>query len=142
MNFCRNSIFILFIDLKNKISNSTILQKKKKILKNKNKDRTQYRYRIIFKNNNFEKKIKYAIQLTFLFLDEIKRSVTYLIAIIYEFNKQNNPNNEKSNIKLLLKFLIKAFREKSNIELTKIFIIEISNLLRRIKNVYKHDNII
>ena len=53
----------------------------------------------------------------------------YLIIIIYEFNEQNDFNNKKSNIKLLLKFLIKIFRKKLNIKLTKIFIIEISNLL-------------
>ena len=62
----------------------------------------------------------------------------YLIIIIYELNEQNDFNNKK----LLLKFLVKTFREKSNIELTKIFVIEISNLLRRIKNAYKHDDIL
>ena len=72
----------------------------------------------------------------------MRKNIIYLIAIIYELNEQNNLDNEKSNIKSLSKFLIKIFEKKSNVELTKVFIIEISNLLRQIKSAYKHDNII
>ena len=68
--------------------------------------------------------------------------MTYLIIIIYKFNEQNDLNNKKLNIKLLLKILIKTSQKKSNIELTKIFIIKILNILRRIKNVYEYNNII
>ena len=38
--------------------------------------------------------------------------------------------------------MAKAFRKKLNIKLIKIFVIEILNLLYRIKNVYKYNNII
>ena len=88
------------------------------------------------------KKIKNVIYITFLLFDEMKKSLIYLIAIMYEFNKQSSLNNKKSNIKLSLKFLIKISREKSNIKSIKIFIIKISNLLRQIKKIYKHDDII
>ena len=72
----------------------------------------------------------------------MRKDIIYLIAIMYELNEQNNLDNEKSNIKSLSRFLIKIFEKKSNVELTKVFIIEISNLLRQIKSAYKHDNII
>ena len=54
----------------------------------------------------------------------------YLIMIIYEFNEQNDFNNEKLNKKSLLReFLIKTFKEKLNIKLSKVFAINASNLL-------------
>ena len=77
-----------------------------------------------------------------MLFNKIKKNVTFLIAIIYEFNEQNDLNNKKLNKKLLLRFLTKKIRKKSNIKSTKKFIIKISNLLRRIKNAYKHDDII
>lgn len=61
---------------------------------------------------------------------------------MYKFNKQNDLNNKKLNIKLLLKFLIKTFRKRSSVKLIKAFIIEILNLLREIKSVYEYNNII
>ena len=72
----------------------------------------------------------------------MKKDIIYLITIIYKFNKQNDLDNEKLNIKLLSRFLIKAFKEKLNVKSTKVFVIKISNLLRQIKNVYKYNNVI
>ena len=72
----------------------------------------------------------------------MRENVIYLIAIMYELNEQNNFDNEKLNVKSLSRFLIKTFEKKSNVELTKTFVIEISDLLRQIKSVYKHDDII
>ena len=72
----------------------------------------------------------------------MRENVIYLIAIMYELNEQNNFDDEKLNVKSLSRFLIKTFEEKSNVELTKTFVIEISDLLRQIKSVYKHDDII
>ena len=61
---------------------------------------------------------------------------------MYELSEQNNLDNEKSNVKSLSKFLIEAFEEKLNVKLTKIFIVEASNLLRQIKSVYKYNDVI
>ena len=61
---------------------------------------------------------------------------------MYELNEQDSLNNKKSNIKSLLKSLIEVFRKKLNVELKKAFAVEISNLLRQIKKVYKYDDII
>ena len=77
-----------------------------------------------------------------MLLNEMRENVIYLIAIMYELNEQNNFDNEKLNVKSLSRFLIKTFEKKSNVELTKTFVIEISDLLRQIKSVYKHDDII
>ena len=38
--------------------------------------------------------------------------------------------------------MIKIFRKKSNIESKEVFTVEVSNLLRQIKKIYEHDNII
>ena len=73
--------------------------------------------------------MKNAIYITSLLFNEMKKNLIYLTTIIYKFNEQNFLNNEELNIKLLLKSLIETFKEKSNIESTKIFIIKISNLL-------------
>ena len=59
----------------------------------------------------------------------MKISVIYLAIIIYELNERNYFNNKKFNIKLLLKSLIKIFKEEFNIKLTKIFIINTQKLL-------------
>ena len=61
----------------------------------------------------------------------MKENVICLIAIIYDLSEQNDFNNEKLNIKSLLRgFLIRTFKKKLNIKLIKAFIIETSNLLR------------
>ena len=86
--------------------------------------------------------MKNATQLTFILLNEVKKNIIYLIAIIYKLNEQNNFDNEKLNIKSSSKLLIKTFKKKLNVKSTKIFIIKVSNLLRQIKNAYKHDNVI
>ena len=72
----------------------------------------------------------------------MREDVTYLIIIIYKFNKQNDLDDKKSNVKSLSKSLIKIFKEKSSVKSTKVFVIEASNLLRQIKSVYKYDDVI
>ena len=59
----------------------------------------------------------------------MKISVIYLAFIIYELNEQNNLNNRKLNIKLLLNPLIKVFKEKFNFKLIETSIINIQRLL-------------
>ena len=62
-------------------------RKIKDFSKDNDDDRTQYRYRIILKNNNLKKKVKNAAQFIFMLFDEMKKDIIYLIAIMYEFNE-------------------------------------------------------
>ena len=78
---------IIYRSEKQNIKLDNFTKKINNFLKNENDDRTQYRYCIIFKNSNFKKEVKYIIQLTSLFLDEVNENVIYLTTIIYEFNK-------------------------------------------------------
>ena len=57
------------------------------------------------------KEIKNAIYITSLLFDEMKKSLIYLIMIMYEFNEQNSLNNEKLNVESLLKFLTETSRK-------------------------------
>ena len=74
--------------------------------------------------------MKNVAQLALMLLNEMKKDVIYLITIMYELNKQNDFDDEKLNVKSLSKSLIKTFKKKLNVELTKVFAIKASNLLR------------
>ena len=134
---------IIYRSRKQSIKLNSLIRKIKNFSKNDDDNRTQYRYRIIFKNNNLNKKIKNVAQLVSMLFDEIKENMIYLVTIIYDFNEQNNFNDEKSSVESSLRrLLIKAFREKSSVKSTKVFVVEALDLLRQIKSVYEYDDVI
>ena len=77
-----------------------------------------------------------------MLLNEVKKDITYLIAIMYELSEQNNLDDEKSNIKSSSRSLTKAFKKELNVKSKKTSAIETSNLLHQIKNAYEHDDVI
>lgn len=107
-----------------------------------NDDRTQYRFRTILKDDNLEEGVRHAAQLASLLVDGVSGSAIYLAAILYELSEQDDPNDEESSVESSLGPLADDSREESSVESTEDSAAETSDLLRRIKDAYEHDNVI
>ena len=92
---------------------------------------------MILKKRHLDKEVKDAIKIIYILLNKEKISIFKIAQIMYKLY-ENNSNNKK----LLKELLLAILRSIKKLLKELIVLIIISNLIKRIKNFYKEDEIL